>query len=180
MKAFLAVMMLGVAFAVIAVAAAPSERTYRDPTTGHRYVYVPGNWTQAEAWGVARARGGYPVVFSSMGEHQRVVNALNFREIAPAHTGHYQTSTGREPHMGWRTYTGEASAHLHDLFNSSGPDDGVRNKWGWCACGDGVEVFYGPSSGKNEDAGVIWHDNQGRLEDISVNGRGGVVIEFNR
>lgn len=159
-------------------AQAAGERTYVNPNTGHVYVYVPGNWTQAQAWAVARSRGGYPVVFSSISEWRRVVKGLDFRAIAPAHTGHYQHPFGREPGLGWMTYTGEPSAPLSQLFNSNGPDDGVRNKWGWASTDDGFEIFYGPSLGKNEDAGVIWHDADGRLEDVSVNHRGGVVIEY--
>jgi hypothetical protein len=165
--------------AVLAGAGSNGVRTFRWSSNGHRYEYHPGQMTRDQAWEYARARGGYPVVFSSMAEHRAVANALNYRQIAPAHTGHYQDPRGREPGMGWLTYTGERSAPLNDLFNSNGPDDGIRNKWGWNFTDDGAEVFYGPSNGKNEDAGVLWHDNAGRLEDVSVNHRCGVIIEYN-
>jgi hypothetical protein len=156
------------------------ERTWVDGSSGHRYTYVPGQFTQREAWGVARSRGGGAVVFNTMDEWQRVMQAFDYRTIAYAHTGHYQLPTGREPGLGWVTRTREPSAPLNQLFNSDGPDDGVRNKWGWRPIDGGFEVYYGPSQGKNEDAGVIWHDNGGRLEDVSVNARGGVLIEFRR
>ncbi len=162
-------------------------RSYADPITRHTYVYVPGSFTQQEAWQVARSRGGYPVVFNNLDEWRRVVQALDYRAIAPAHTGHYQSPSGLEPGLGWTTYRagGASTAPLNQLFNSDGPDDGVRNKWGWNIAfkSDGSiqgRVFYGPAPGKNEDAGVIWYDNEGRLEDISVNGRGGVVVEIPR
>lgn len=166
---------------------AAGTRSYSDPITRHTYLYVPGSFTQQEAWQVAVSRGGYPVVFNTLDEWRRVVQALDYRAIAPAHTGHYQLSDGLEPGLGWTTYTagGTSTAPLNQLFNSDGPDDGIRNKWGWNVVfkSDGTiqgKVFYGPAPGKNEDAGVIWYDNEGRLEDISVNGRGGVVVEIPR
>ena len=166
-------------------AAASSQagiRTYVDPRNRHTYLYVPGSFTQPEAWQAARAHGGHPVVFNTLAEWRRVVQAFDYRTIAPAHTGHYQLPSGREPGLGWTTHPagGVSTAPLNQLFNSNGPDDGVRNKWGWGIGSDGLTVYYGPSNGKNEDAGVIWHDNEGRLEDVSVNHRGGVVVEIPR
>jgi hypothetical protein len=170
---------LVVLLAVVTVSQAEAgERTYVNPNTGHVYVYVPGQWTRDQAWAVARSRGGYPVIFSSISEWRRVVQGLDYRAIAPAHTGHFQHPNGLEPGLGWMTYTGESSAPLSQLFNSDGPDDGVRNKWGWRSTDEGYEIFYGPSLGKNEDAAVIWHDADGRLEAVSTNHRGGVVIEY--
>jgi hypothetical protein len=159
-------------------------RDWFNPRNRHTYRYVPGQFTQQEAWQVAQSQGGYPVVFNSMREFRRVTQAFDYRTIAGAHTGHYQRADGREPGLGWVTYTNEGSAPLNQLFNSDGPDDGIRNKWGWNSIDNedgssGVEIFYGPSEGKNEDAGVIWHDNEGRLEDVSVNARGGILMEFN-
>jgi hypothetical protein len=160
-------------------------RQWDDPGNRRTYLYVPGNFTQQEARQAARNYRGYPVVFGTMTEWQRVMQAFDYRTIAGAHTGHYQSPKGREPGEGWRTYTGERSAPLNQLFNSDGPDDGVRNKWGFVVTYNedgsiGGNLLYGPSKGKNEDAGVIWHDNEGRLEDVSVNARGGVLVEINR
>lgn len=78
------------------------------------------------------------------------------------------------------TFSGERSAELSRLFNSDGPDDGIRNKWGWASTDDGFEIYYGPSAGKNEDGAVVWHDNDGKLQGVSVNHRGGVIVEINR
>jgi hypothetical protein len=147
---------------------------------GHTYKYVPGSFTQRDAWMVASQLGGYPVVFNSLLEHASVVNSFGFQRIAPAWTGHYQLASGLEPGLGWVTINGQPSAPLHQLFNSDGPDDGIRNKWGWSIGPSGLSVYYGASNGKNEDGAVIWHDNAGRLEDVSINHRGGVVVEFNR
>jgi len=152
-------------------------RTFNAPN-GTRYIYVPGQFTQPQAWAEASRRGGHSVVFTSMAEHSMVINAFGYRSIAPCHTGHYQTATGREPAQGWRTFTGQSCASLYDLFNSNGPDDGIRKKWGWHFTPTGVDIYYGDSNGKNEDAGVIWSDNQGKLEDVSVNHRGGVMVEI--
>jgi hypothetical protein len=145
---------------------------------GKRYVWVPGSFTHPEAQSIARSRGGYGVVFNTMTEHSTVVGAFGFSRIAPCHTGHYQLSNGAEPQMGWVTTNGSRSARLSNLFNSDGPDDGIRNKWGYMTDDGTTYFFYGPGVGKNEDAGVIWHDNGGKLEDVSVNHRGGVLIEF--
>jgi hypothetical protein len=165
-------------------------RSWFNPANRHTYRYLPGQMNQQEAWQAARSQGGYPVVFHSLTEWRQVMQAFDYRTITAnkswVHTGHYQLPMGREPGEGWVTYTNERSARLDQLFNSNGPDDGIRNKWGWMVSynsGDdsaGVSFFYGPSNGKNEDAGVIWYDNEGRLEDISVNARGGVMVEFNR
>jgi hypothetical protein len=112
---------------------ATGTRSYSDPITRHTYLYVPGSFTQQEARQVARSRGGYPVVFNNLDEWRRVVRALDYRVIAPAHTGHYQLPSGREPGLGWVTHPagGVSTAPLNQLFNSDGPDDGIRNKWGW-------------------------------------------------
>lgn len=160
-------------------------RRWDDLGNRRTYLYVPGSFTQQQAWQTARNYRGYPVVFSTMTEWQRVMQAFDYRTIAGAHTGHYQSSRGREPGLGWVTYTRERSAPLNQLFNSDGPDDGIRNKWGFQLSYNsdgsiGGSLFYGPGKGKNEDAGVIWYDNEGRLEDVSVNGRGGVLVEINR
>lgn len=165
---------------VLGTASASSVRRFEDRDHRKTYIHVPGEFTQQQAWATARAYGGYPVVFGSMSEHSRVVAFFGYRNIAPCHTGHYQLPTGREPGVDWRTYTNGSSAPLNQLFNSDGPDDGARNKWGWRVEGGGAQIFYGPSNGKNEDAGVIWHDNGGKLEDVSVNHRGGVLVEINR
>lgn len=154
-------------------------RTWTAPN-GDKYIFVPGQFTQQQAWAQAVARGGKPVVFSSMAEHKMVMDAFGYKSIAPCHTGHYQLPTGREPGIGWVTYTGEKSAPLSQLFNSNGPDDGIKNKWGWNISDGGIEIWYGPSAGKNEDAGVIWHDNGGKLEDVSVNHKGGVMVEIKK
>jgi hypothetical protein len=144
---------------------------------GHTYVYVQGKLTQQEAYAEAARRGGYAVVFETLDEHAKVIAGFG---MVVAHTGHFQLSNGREPGMGWVTVNGKKSAPLGKLFNSDGPDDGIRNKWGWAVSDGGLEVFYGPSNGKNEDAGVTWYNNGGKLEDVSINHRAGVIIEFNR
>jgi hypothetical protein len=143
-------------------------------------MFLRGSFTQAEAWREARNRGGKPIIFETMAEHTAVVSAfaLGRRDTDIAWTGHYQLPTGREPGMGWVTYGGTVSAPLNHLFNSDGPDDGVRNKWGFNFVDNSLEIYYGPSEGKNEDGAVIWKDNRGLLEDVSINHRASVMIEF--
>lgn len=157
-----------------------SELQYIDPITGHRYVLVQGNFNRREAFAEAKRRGGYAVVFGSMAEFFRVMNGFGgFRNLSGAYTGHYQQRNGQEPQGGWVTVTGEPSAPLRELFNSNGPDDGRRRKIRFESDGGTIYV-YRDKQGKNEDAAVIWNDNEGRLEDISANHRGSVLVEFNR
>lgn len=158
-----------------------SEPQFTDPNTGHRYVLVQGSFNRKEAFAEARRRGGYAAVFNSMDEFFRVMGGFGgFRNLTYLYVGHYQRSDAQEPQGGWETVTGEPSASLRDLFNSSGPDDGRRKKTR-VGIQQGNVVIYRDKRGKNEDAAVIWHDNEGRLEDISANFRGrGVLVEFNR
>ncbi|MCP4350867.1 MAG: DUF4382 domain-containing protein [Desulfobacterales bacterium] len=174
---------------------------YIVPEWNKMYIYVPGEFTQQQAWDEAKRWGGYPVVFNTMEEHSRVVNEFNYKTIAPCHTGHYQRSDGQEPNGGWTTYTKESTPPLDVVFNSDGPDDGIHGSFGFecsynsnrneddTAEGEDDTTDYslppiicyptfGDSKPKNEDAGVIWHDNNGKLEDVSVNHKGSVVVEI--
>lgn len=148
---------------------------------GRTYELVRGSFTQAEAWNEARKRGGIPVVFETMKEHSAVVAGfrLGTSNADVCHTGHYQTPDGREPQAGWQTYNKRASAKLCELFNSDGPDDGATRKWGFCINCDGSLLYIESGfSGKNEDCGVVWRDAKGLLEDVSVNHRANVLIEY--
>lgn len=148
---------------------------------GRTYELVRGSFTQTQAWNEARKRGGIPVVFETMKEHSAVVAAfrLGTSEADVCHTGHYQLPDGREPQAGWQTYNKRASAKLCELFNSDGPDDGSTRKWGFCINCDGSLLYIESSYyGKNEDCGVVWKDAKGLLEDVSVNHRANVLIEY--
>ncbi len=177
MKGFVIAVGLLVFSAHSAIAQVP---TSTKTVNGKRYTFLRGAFTQAEAWREAERRAGKPVVFETLLEHEAVVRAfgLGRSDKDIAWTGHYQLPQGREPGLGWTTYGGTKSAPINMLFNSNGPDDGIRNKWGWSLSDAGLEIYYGPSSGKNEDGGVIWKDNNGLLEDVSINQRASVVIEF--
>jgi len=132
---------------------------------GRQYTFVRGAFTQRDAWREAERRGGYPVVFETLKEHTLVVTAfgLGRREVDVAWTGHFQSPYGVEPNGGWTTYGNRSSAPIYQLFNGNGPDDGITRT---------------SPAGKNEDAGVIWKDNNGLLEDVSDNYRTNVLIEY--
>lgn len=146
---------------------------------GKRYEFVRGNFTAPQAFAEARKRGGYAVVFETMTEHAAVSRAFGLgTDSTVCWTGHYQKPEGREPGLGWTTIGNRPSAPLRLLFNSNGPDDGVRKKWGFESNDDGFTVWYGDSDGKDEDYAVCWKDRNGLLEDISVNFRSNLLIEY--
>lgn len=69
----------------VSTATAAPPKTYR--RANHTYIYVPGNFSQAEAFVVAARRGGHPVVFNTLAERRDVVKGLGGTAIAPAWTG---------------------------------------------------------------------------------------------
>jgi hypothetical protein len=147
----------------------------RTSTTMNRtYIYIPGKFTQQQAWAQAKLYGGHPIVFSHKTEWDLVQSYFPFKLTAPYHTGHYQLSKSPEPAGGWKTTTGEPG---YWSWNGKGPDDGCKNRVNFVSVGDGsIQITYGPSC-KNEDAAVVWIDSYGQFEDVSINHPAGVLLE---
>jgi hypothetical protein len=148
---------------------------------GKTYELVRGQFTQKQAWDEARSRGGIPVVFETMEEHRAVVSAfkLGLSDKDICHTGVFQLASAKEPGRGWEGFGKRKLAPLCKLFNSEGPDDGIRRKWGFCVNCDGNDITITTEKiGKDEDCGVIWKDAGGLLEDVSVNHKANVLIEY--
>src|SRR4051794_30496942 len=78
----------------------------RTSTTMNRtYIYIPGKFTQTQAWAQAKLYGGHPIVFSHAVEWSLVQSYFPYKLTAPYHTGHFQLPNAPEPAGGWKTLT---------------------------------------------------------------------------
>lgn len=159
-------------------------------STGVRYVLVKEKVDRATAEKRAAAMGGYLWCIANEAEWRLLKSAFRFPRTEPIHTALRQNSTGREPAEGWYWNCGFAGIRSTGYAPFNGvrtckpfplgcPDDGAHGN-GWDVYfGDGfIQVSWGPNSGKNEDAAVVWTDNNGYLEDVSLNHKAWFIVEI--